>query len=197
MKADETIAAQAAGEIGPGGIIVTCSYSQTARQVLLELKPKAVRIGEGHKLGDGVRLAKEISAKGLKVEVVPDGALPVAMQGASAVVIGADQILGDGSVVNRCSTFSLALAAAHFEVPSYVVAQRIKLTGRDSAPIEESGDIFHDLPPDISVYAPLFDVTPAKLIHRIITESGPMTPEEAGAAGRDTANKLKSYVKAK
>jgi translation initiation factor 2B subunit (eIF-2B alpha/beta/delta family) len=188
LGADQNIAALALDEIGPGGVIATCSYSQTAQVTLLNLKPGSVIIGEGHKMGDGARAAGELAAKGLDVCLTPDGALPAAVQGARAALIGADQVLGDGSVVNRCSSFSLALAASYWNVPLFVVCHSIKLTGRKQAVIEESATLIHELPRGVVVSAPIFDVTPARLVHRVITEKGSMTPEEAGRRGLVTAD---------
>ena len=109
-QANLTIANLAAREIGCGGCIVSCSWSVTAMSALVALQPDSIRIGEGHRLGDGLKAAGWLAARGLEVEVFPDGALPTAVKGSRLVLVGADQVLADGSVINRCSTFSLAMA---------------------------------------------------------------------------------------
>ena len=174
----------------------TCSSSATVEKTLLALSPKRVRIGEGQGLGDGLALAKRLGERNLAVEIVPDGALPVVVDGANAVLIGADQVLEDGSVINRCSSFSLALAARYHNVPLYVVCRQMKLTGRTDAHIEELETGFQNLPNGVTGYAPIFDVTPPDLIDGIITENGQMAPSEAGVKGKKIATLLNRILNA-
>ncbi len=187
-QADRAIATLATREIGSGGTFVSCSYSATALTTLIALKPDHVYMGEGHRMRDGVRGARWLAAREIDVQVVPDGALPVVVEGARAVIVGADQLLADGSVVNRCSTFSLGLAAVQYDVPFYVMCQRIKLSGQPNVLIEESSQLLQSLPSGVTGRVPIFDVTPASLIHRVITESGVMTTDEAGEVGRGIAH---------
>jgi translation initiation factor 2B subunit (eIF-2B alpha/beta/delta family) len=186
-QANSTIAALAREELGPGGIAVSCSWSVTAMRALVAIAPSTVRIGEGHRMGDGLRAAKWLAARGLDVEVVPDAALPTAVRGARLVIVGADQILADGSVINRCSTFSLALAARHERVPFFVACQRIKLSGNLTVAIEEDPALFNDLPEGVRARAPIFDMTPPDLVDGVLTESGRLTAAEAGAVGEGIA----------
>jgi ribose 1,5-bisphosphate isomerase len=186
-QASPTIAGLVADALGPGGVIATCSWSVTAMRVLLAVRPSRIIIGEGHKLGDGLRAAKWLAARGIETTVVPDAALPEAVRAARATLVGADQVLADGSVVNRSSTFSMALAARHFGVPFYVVCQRIKLSGNATAEIEESPRLFGELPPGVAAWSPLFDVTPATLVDAYFTESGRLSPAEAGEVGAGIA----------
>ena len=187
-RANQEIANRAVQEIGTGGAMVTCSSSATVEAVLLALRPEKISVGEGQPLLDGISAAEWFAARGFCVEVVPDGALPLCVQSARAVVIGADQVLADGSVVNRCSSFSLALAARYFSVPFYVVCQQIKLTGQETSDLEDSSSAAPSkLPAQVQSRIPLFDITGADLINRIITEEASLTPAEAGAVGRSHA----------
>ncbi|MCK9458965.1 MAG: hypothetical protein M0R80_04940 [Proteobacteria bacterium] len=186
-QASATIAGLVADELGPGGVVATCSWSVTAMRALLAVRPSRIVIGEGHRLGDGLRAAKWLAARGFALSVVPDAALPDAVRAARAVLVGADQVLADGSVVNRSSTLSMALAARHFGVPFYVACQRIKLSGNATAEIEESPHLFGELPAGVSAWSPLFDVTPAALVDAYFTESGRLSPSEAGEVGAGIA----------
>lgn len=176
--ADERIAAFTESLIGTGRRVVTCSFSGTVHKTLVALEPSETIIGEGHPLGDGLRSAEHLASMGLNVTVVPDGALATFVRDADAVVVGADQVLMDGSVVNRASTLTLALAAAHYAVPVYVVCHSIKFSGLPSAAglSEVCPDAFPPLPASIQRNAPVFDTTPAGLIHRIVTETGAHPP---------------------
>jgi translation initiation factor 2B subunit (eIF-2B alpha/beta/delta family) len=183
-QADDAIAAIAAQHLGRGGAVVSCSWSVTALRAIVALKPALVRIGHGWPLGDGLRSAAWLAARGLKAEVLPDGCLAAAVDGARIVLVGADHVLADGSIVNRASTCLLALAARHADVPFFAACQRIKLAGRVSPQIEELGGALGDLPDGVSCRAPLFDVTPAHLVTSVITESGVLSTAEAGEIGR-------------
>jgi translation initiation factor 2B subunit (eIF-2B alpha/beta/delta family) len=128
------------------------------------------------------------------VEVVADTALAAAVARARAVVVGADQVLADGSVVNRSSTFSLALAARHHGVPFYVLSQRTKFTGEQEADLSESAPLGPELPPGVPGFSPMFDLTPALLVHRLICEEGVLEPAQAASAGREHAALLAALL---
>jgi translation initiation factor 2B subunit (eIF-2B alpha/beta/delta family) len=183
-QANLAIAELARAELGEGGgTLVTCSCSMTAQQCLVGLRPALVRIGEGHPVGDGMRAARWLSARGLAVEVVPDGALPALVPGARAAIVGADQILASGTLINRASTLSLALSARRFGVPFLVVCQRIKLAGAEQSEIEEPPGFLPEAEEGITGRAPLFDATPPDLIDGVLTETGRLTAAAAGAVG--------------
>jgi translation initiation factor 2B subunit (eIF-2B alpha/beta/delta family) len=192
--ADKDIAELLKNTLDPGNIIVTCSSSATVDNAISALEPTLVRIGEGHPLGDGMAAAKRLGQRNFNVVVVPDAALPTAVKGAMVALIGADQVQEDGSVINRCSSFSLSLAASYYKVPLYVVCQQIKRTGRTDVHLEESNDLFQSLPAGVTGYAPIFDITPPDLIYRIVTETGAMTPSAAGAKGKKVAKMLRRIV---
>jgi translation initiation factor 2B subunit (eIF-2B alpha/beta/delta family) len=192
--ADKDIAELLKNILDPGNIIVTCSSSATVDNAISALEPTLVRIGEGHPLGDGMAAAKRLGQRNFNVVVVPDAALPTAVKGAMVALIGADQVQEDGSVINRCSSFSLSLAASYYKVPLYVACQQIKLTGRTGVHLEESNDLFQNLPAGVTGYAPIFDITPPDLIYRIVTETGAMTPSAAGAKGKKVAKMLRRIV---
>ena len=181
-EADQIIAEIAFEEMGSGGTIVTCSSSGTVKTVVQKLRPASILIGEGYPLGDGARAARWFVQEGFDVKIVSDADLPTIVKGTRAVLVGADQVLADGSVVNRSSTLSLALSAQHFRVPFYVACQRIKFSGQNDVTIEEytSNSVIET---GVPTGIPLFDVTPPELIRKILTEIGAMTPSQAGKVG--------------
>jgi len=193
-QANTTIAALAASQLDRRGRVVSCSWSVTALTTIRAIEPSQVVIGEGHRMGDGLRASRWLAARGLDVTVVPDGALPTVVQEGSLVLVGADQVLADGSVVNRCSTYSLALAAKHRLARFVVACQRIKLCGNAEANIEEHDNLFGALPEGVTARAPIFDLTPPDLIDSILTESGRLTPEQAGAVGVGIASLRKRVL---
>jgi len=99
------------------------------------------------------------------------------------IFVGADRIASNGDTANKIGTYSLAVLAKHHGVPFYVAAPLSTVdydieSGAD-IPVEErspeevtriNGVQFTI--EDIDVTTPAFDVTPAELIHGIITEKG-------------------------
>ena len=99
------------------------------------------------------------------------------------VFVGADRIASNGDTANKIGTYSLAVLAKHHDVPFYVAAPLSTVdyeieSGVDIPVEERSPDEVTRIKgmqftiEDIDVTTPAFDVTPAELIHGIITEKG-------------------------
>jgi len=99
------------------------------------------------------------------------------------VFVGADRIASNGDTANKIGTYSLAVLAKHHHVPFYVAAPLSTVdyeteSGSDIPVEERSPDEVTRINgvqftiEDIDVTTPAFDVTPAELIHGIITEKG-------------------------
>ncbi len=99
------------------------------------------------------------------------------------IFVGADRIASNGDTANKIGTYSLAVLAKHHNVPFYVAAPLstvdYEIKSGVDIPVEERSadevtrikDIQFTIE-DINVTTPAFDVTPAELIHGIITEKG-------------------------
>jgi len=100
-----------------------------------------------------------------------------------SVFVGADRIASNGDTANKIGTYSLSILAKYHGVPFYVAAPLSTVdydieSGAD-IPVEQrspeevtriKGVQFTT--EDIDVTTPAFDITPAELIHGIITEKG-------------------------
>jgi methylthioribose-1-phosphate isomerase len=136
-----------------------------------------VWVGETRPRLQGARLtAWELEQLEMPFSVIVDGAAAPLMAAGDVdcVVIGADRIAASGDTANKIGTYGLAVAAAHHEIPFYVVAPTSTLdadaaTGAD-VPIEErdTAEVSDRFP----ALNPAFDVTPASLIAAIVTEEG-------------------------
>ncbi len=104
-----------------------------------------------------------------------------------AVITGADRIAANGDTANKIGTLSLAVLAAHFNVPFYIAAPLstidMGLPSGDSIPIEErDGREMRllpgggTLPENYPLWNPAFDVTDASLVTAVITEKGVARP---------------------
>jgi methylthioribose-1-phosphate isomerase len=134
----------------------------------------------------GARLtAWELAQDGIPCEVIVDGAAGhfLSRGEVSVAVVGADRIAANGDVANKIGTAGVAASCHAFGVPFVVAAPRTTLdpampTGA-KIPIEERGAdevaAFRGtrvLPAGVAVRNPVFDVTPARLVHAIVTEEG-------------------------
>ncbi len=150
-------------------------------------KVERVYADETRPVGQGARLtAWELAAAGVPCTLVCDdmAASLMAKGRVDAVVVGADRIAANGDVANKIGTYGLAVLAHHHGIPFYVAAPASTVdaacaTGAD-IPIEER-DPAEVLPRPIEgvdVWNPAFDVTPADLVTRVITEQGTCPPSE-------------------
>jgi methylthioribose-1-phosphate isomerase len=136
-----------------------------------------VLVDETRPLLQGARLtAWELERAGIPHAVIADSAAGSLMARGEVdlVVTGADRIAANGDTANKIGTYSLAVLAAHHEIPFYVVAPTSTLdrTTPDGSgiPIEERDPA--ELTSRFPARNPAFDVTPAALIAAIVTEDG-------------------------
>jgi methylthioribose-1-phosphate isomerase len=136
-----------------------------------------VLVDETRPLLQGSRLtAWELERAGIPHAVIADSAAGSLMARGEVdlVVTGADRIAANGDTANKIGTYSLAVLAAHHEIPFYVVAPTSTLdrtTPEGAAiPIEERDPA--ELTSRFPARNPAFDVTPAALIAAIVTEDG-------------------------
>jgi methylthioribose-1-phosphate isomerase len=163
-----------AGGLATGGYGTAVGALRTAwERGLLE----HVLVDETRPLLQGARLtAWELEEAGIPYAVIADAAAGSLMAGGEVdlVVTGADRIAANGDTANKIGTYSLAVLAAHHELPLYVVAPSSTVdlatpTG-GHIPIEErSGD---EVTTRFAARNPAFDVTPAPLVAAIVTEAG-------------------------
>lgn len=166
----------------------------------------------GHKLGrvfatetrpllQGARLTVwELMRDGIPVTLLTDSMAAVLMQKGEvgAVVVGADRIARNGDVANKIGTYGLACLAAAHGIPLIVAApwSTVDLDCESGAaiPIElrselevttlrASHDVVTIAPEGARAFNPSFDVTPARLVHALVTERGIAKPvDEDGIA---------------
>ena len=136
-----------------------------------------VWVDETRPLLQGARLtAWELEGLGIPHAVIPDGAAAsfMARGEVDMVVTGADRIAANGDTANKIGTYSLAVLAAHHDLPFVVVAPTSTLdpasdSGAD-IPIEERDPA--EVTARFPARNPAFDVTPAELVAAIVTECG-------------------------
>ena len=177
-EAVSQIAAHVEQLIETDSTVLTHSYSSTVMACFQSLAAKNVRaiFSESRPGGEGLRVAHKLVEFAISAEYITDAQLGLFVPLAHAVLIGADSILADGSVVNKAGTKLLALAARDAGVPLYVCTESFKLSQRkfDDIQLEEMDGAELGLPnlPHITARNIYFDVTPAELITAWVNEHG-------------------------
>ncbi|ELY44974.1 NUDIX domain-containing protein [Natronorubrum sulfidifaciens] len=195
LAADADAAATASEHID--GVVATLSRSATVLEAIRGGDPARVFVAESRPAREGVAVAEELAAADdfdCPVTVHTDAAVAhvLSSEAIDRVVVGADTIRPDGSVVNKTGTRVLALAAAHEGVPVSVVAATDKVSTREGVNLE-SGDrsAVYDGDADLDVVNPTFDVTPADCIDGFVTERGVLEP----AGIDDVVAELRAFEK--
>ena len=174
-RADHSIAVLLKPDVQ--GTVMTHSASATVREALLHAGPSRVVCTVSEPYAEGRPFSEDLSAQGLAVELVPDEDASHAVASVDALVLGADSVFRDGSLVNKVGTADLAAAANAASVPVLVACETFKLAPFDppSGGLREwaSGGPLGD--------EEAFDLTPPDRIDRYVTEEGAFGPEEIAA----------------
>jgi methylthioribose-1-phosphate isomerase len=203
--ASEQIADNGAELLSGAGVVLThCNTGAlaapgrgTALAVIAELAVRErlqhVVITETRPLLQGARLtAYELSRLEIPYELVVDAAAPsmIAAGGVGAVIVGCDRVAANGDVANKVGTYSLALAASAARIPFVVAGPtstvdlscksggQIVIEERDPDEVRFVGDT-PTTAPDTPCRNPAFDITPAALVHALVTERGVARPVNA------------------
>jgi ribose 1,5-bisphosphate isomerase len=182
------------------GTVFTHSRSGTVERVLTTLAAEPGRLArvvvtESRPGGEGVATARALAAAGLPVTLVADAALGLEMDQVTSVVLGADSLRADGSLVNKVGSYPLALAARTAGGPVYVLCETLKIAPEVWPLVLEEMDPAELLPmpiPGVTVRNVYFDRTPAAYLSAIITERGILAPADVNAMARSAAQELQS-----
>jgi translation initiation factor eIF-2B subunit delta len=162
--------------------VMTHSYSSTVLGVLEHARGIEVICPEARPLGEGLRTAKELGAKGIRVRLVTDFAALSLVGECDLVMVGADAITLAG-IVNKTGTYGLALAAREKRIPFYVLAGKEKFLPRpfsDAIRIEKNDpkEITQESIPNVVVENRYFDLTPLDLVSGVVTQEGMISGAE-------------------
>ncbi|MFD1515579.1 ribose 1,5-bisphosphate isomerase [Halomarina rubra] len=190
-RAQAQLGAIGANRLQDGDVVMTHCHSTDAlacvEAAVEQGKDVEAIVKETRPRLQGHITARQLRELGVPVTLIVDNAARRYLDDADHVLVGADAIAADGSVINKIGTSGLAVNARERGVPIMVAAQTIKLhpatmTGhtveiemRDEREVvddEERAAIG-----DITVENPAFDVTPPRYLDAIVTESGQFPPE--------------------
>jgi ribose 1,5-bisphosphate isomerase len=188
-KAVERIGEIGSRRIRDGDTVLTHCNSMAALSV----------IGTAHKAGrqisviatesrprcQGLLTIELLDELGIQTELIVDSAVRSVIHEVDLVVVGADVITANGTLVNKIGTAQIALCAHESRTSFMVAAETYKFSPRtilgELVPIEERSP--EEVLPDASKFEhvrirnPAFDVTPHQYIDLICTEVGAISPE--------------------
>lgn len=189
--AQERLGRIGAGRLRDGDVVMTHCHSTDALACVEAAVERGTEVEavvkETRPRNQGHITAERLRELGVPVTLIVDNAAHRFMDDVDHLLVGADSIAADGSVVNKIGTAGLAVSARDRGVPVMVAAQSIKLhpktlTGA-AVEIEERDDVEVIEEDDragigeIEVANPAFDVTPPRHVDAIVTERGQFPPE--------------------
>lgn len=183
-RSTERIGRAGAQVIPQRSTVLTHSSSTSVRAVFLtarRTRPFRVCCTESLPEGEGVMMAADLAAAGFEVEVIPDDAVVETLPGIDLVLVGADAV-GPTGAINRVGTLVLARECQRLGIPFYLVASREKVLP----------DVLFQRATEADGRDEFFEVIPFSQVRAVVTEDGPLPPEEAGrhGVGRPVAPEL-------
>jgi len=187
----KTIGRLGANRIRDGDKVLTHCNSKAAIAVMAEAWDQGKRFEafttESRPWRQGVLTANDLARLGIPVTMIIDSAVRYVMKDIDLVLVGADTIASNGALINKIGTSQVALAAHEARVPFTVCAETfkfsprtiygelVKIEERDATEVVRKGEV----PPQVKVFNPVFDVTPPEYIDSIVTEIGVISPYAA------------------
>jgi translation initiation factor 2B subunit (eIF-2B alpha/beta/delta family) len=167
-----------------GSSVLTAGGSGSVRDLLTlaaDSRSFSVACAETMPYGEGIELAADLAAAGLRVEVVQDDQVADTVPGIDLVIVGAAAV-GPDAAMNVVGTARIAQRARFFAVPVYLVASVDKTL---PAPLFERAVA-------AGAAAGQFEPVPLELVSAVVTELGILEPLGAGklAAERTVAPAL-------
>jgi translation initiation factor 2B subunit (eIF-2B alpha/beta/delta family) len=194
VEADSAAARRAATVID-GQAVFTLSRSGTVLQAIEHGDVEDVTVAVSRPGGEGRTVATRLSEAGLDVTLTSDANIPAAVERADVVLVGADSVLPDGSVVNKVGTTAAFIAAERFGTEAFVVCAAAKIrptAGSDGSEAEIAlpvGDPAELADPEagFAIANPVFEHTPLAPAGGFITERGVLDADEVSAVAQEYA----------
>jgi len=164
--------------------VMTHCHSSLVTSILLEAKRqgkvfKVINTETQPRL-QGRKTANELLKAGIEVIHVIDSAMRWAVRHyqVDLILIGADSITSEGTIINKIGSRLLALVAHEEHVPFYVASPLLKYNPETNLGILEviemrdPQEIWKDPPKGIEILNPAFETVSRRYIDGLITEAG-------------------------
>ncbi len=156
--------------------IFTLSNSRTIIEVLKLWKHQnkniKVTVCESRPKFEGRFAAKELAKHGLETTLIAEALMSKFIPQVDLVLIGADKILKDGSVVNKTGSLSSAIIAKYYKKPFVVAASKEKISQETNSLIKEENpkEILSNQIKKLNPVNIYFEVIAKSLITKIVTD---------------------------
>lgn len=178
LEAQAQLIARCQNEIKPNMTLMTLSNSSNVvsliRNCHLANKNIKVIITESRPGMEGRRLARYLNKLGVHCIYITEAQMASFVVQADKVILGADTVLRDGSIISKAGSRLLALAAKDAGIPVWVLAESYKhsLVYPEDAVLEEVDTLELQLEemPHIEMHNVYFDLVPARLISTWVDE---------------------------
>jgi ribose 1,5-bisphosphate isomerase len=164
--------------------IMTHCHSSVVTAILLEARKQGKHFSvintETQPRLQGRQTAKELTEAGIKVFHVVDSAMRWAVNHyeVNLILIGADSVTSEGTVLNKIGSRLLALVAHEEHVPFYVATPLLKYNPQTSFGViekiemREPSEIWENPPEGVEILNPAFETVSRRYIDGLITEAG-------------------------
>jgi translation initiation factor 2B subunit (eIF-2B alpha/beta/delta family) len=159
-------------------VVLTLSESQTVLETLRKAKESLAQVfvavsDPGH---EGEALSKKLADEGIRNILIPDLTVGSIMPKVDVVLLGADAVLSDGSVVNKLGSNTIAKIAYVEGRQVFFLAESVKVhpSGEEITLEVDTGSIG---------YQPRFDITPYGYVQHILCEDGELDLERIKTLG--------------
>jgi len=166
-------------------VALTVSDSQTVLEALRRSKQQIAQVfvAISEPGGEGRSLSEKLSSDGIRNILVPDLVVGSIMPKVDVVLLGADAILPDGSVVNKLGSNTAAKIAYVEGKQVFFLAEGVKVH-----PSGEEVTLEMDTSGTGGGYLPRFDITPYGYVQHIICEDGELDLERIKALAEKYAD---------
>jgi ribose 1,5-bisphosphate isomerase len=172
--------------------ILTHCHSSTAvaliKSIVHSKEDSQVVCTETRPLFQGRKTAKSLVEGGIKTTMIVDSAAESFIIGrgnvpVEIVFLGCDEILGDGSAVNKIGSWGIGMAAHYARKPLYIVTPALKLDyhsliSDNKMEIREDRELWPEAPKGLEIYNPAFEIIDKELILGYVTELGIISPKD-------------------
>ncbi|MFX1451172.1 MAG: translation initiation factor eIF-2B [Promethearchaeota archaeon] len=187
-NANKKIAEYGARRIVDNSTILTHCHSSAVIEILKmaynEGKKIKVIISETRPMFQGRKTAKTLTEIGIETTMIVDSAMRwiVRHKPIDLILIGADSITVEGTVLNKIGSKLLALVAEENNIPFYVAATMLKYNPESAfgdlevIEMRSEKEIWEKPPSNLKILNPAFETISRDLISALITEIGVFPP---------------------
>lgn len=179
-------------EVLKGVNILTHCHSSTAVGLIKILAKEEQKLQvvstETRPLMQGRKTSQSLLSSGIDTTMITDSAVESFIIGRGSieigvVLIGCDEILSDGSAVNKIGSWGIGMACHYARKPLYVVTPSLKFDYKSTIKnnvieVREDREVWNEAPSKLKIYNPAFEVVDKELITGYVTELGVVSPND-------------------